>query len=108
MVNGEPLKLEIDKMHTFFSQKKDIRLFNYFESTQYLISLMCLSRNYKGILLLEKNYSVDYIIDCFSNDNIPKKLRSYYGKILISLHIDKDPLEYINLPVLTRVWQDIA
>lgn len=27
--------------------------------------------------------------------------------MLISIHIDKDPLEPIALPILTRIWQDI-
>jgi hypothetical protein len=31
-------------------------------------------------------------------------LRAYLGKTLLSLHIDKDPLEEITVPVLTRVW----
>jgi len=34
-------------------------------------------------------------------------LRANLAKILITLHIDKDPLEYITIPILTRVWQEI-
>ena len=30
------------------------------------------------------------------------------GKLLLSLHIDKDPLQVQSLPTLTRVWYDIC
>lgn len=68
---------------------------------------MCLDRNYAGIRPLETLYSVDFILDCFLNESIPFKLRGYFAKTLLSLHIDKDPLEEISLPTLTRVWKDI-
>lgn len=72
-----------------------------------LISLMCIQRNYKGIFALETMYTIDFALDCFMNPSIPCKLRSNMGKILVSLHIDKEPYEPINVPVLTRVWQEI-
>ena len=51
---------------------------------------------------------MEFTIDCFLNPNICYKMRSNFGKMLITLHIDKDPLENVNVPVLTRVWQEIA
>ena len=102
------LKVEIENLKTFFTEQNDIRLYNYFESMTYLISLMCLNRNYAGINDLEGIYPIDFCIDSFLNEKCPKILRANMGKICISLHIDKDPLEEINLPILTRVWQEIA
>jgi hypothetical protein len=52
-------------------------------------------------------YTIDFAINCFLNENIPYKMRANFAKIIISLHLDKDPLEQINVPVLTRVWQEI-
>jgi 5-hydroxyisourate hydrolase-like protein (transthyretin family) len=69
---------------------------------------MCLQRNNKGIILLEKIYPLEFAIDCFLNENIPMKMRSYFATMLISLHIDKDPLEEVHVPILTRVWHEIA
>mmetsp|Transcript_11845 Transcript_11845/g.18234 ORF Transcript_11845/g.18234 Transcript_11845/m.18234 type:complete len:401 (-) Transcript_11845:5665-6867(-) len=106
MVNDKPLELEVENIKTRF--KDDLRLYNYFESMCNLVSLMCLSRNYKGIKPLELMYSLDFTIDNFLNQKVPDKLRSNLAKILICVHIDKDPLEQINLPILTRVWQEIA
>jgi hypothetical protein len=68
---------------------------------------MCLQRNYKGILLLENIFSLEQIIDCTLNNKIPHKLRSKFAKLLLHLHVDKDPLEIITVPVLTRVWHEV-
>lgn len=98
------LRVEIENINNFFKEKNDIRLYNYFESMTYLISLMCLNRNYAGINPLEVIYPIDFCIDSFLNEKCPNTLRANMAKICISLHIDKDPLEEINLPILTRVW----
>lgn len=73
-----------------------------------LISLMCLQRNYAGINELQNMYSLDFVIDCFLNEKISYKLRANLAKMLNTVHIDKDPLEMVNVPVMTRVWQEIA
>ena len=69
---------------------------------------MCYQRNYAGINSLERIYTLDFVIDCFLNASIPYKLRSMFAKLMIALHIDKDPLESTNVPILTRVWGDIT
>ena len=102
--DGKPFVIEIDKMFPHFDEKEDLRLYSYFENLCNLISLMCLARNYKGIMLLESLYPLDFTIDCFFNTKLRFSLRANLAKILISLHIDKDPLEPICLPNLTRVW----
>jgi hypothetical protein len=65
------LKVEIENLKQFFTEKNDIRLYNYFESMTYLISLMCLNRNYAGINDLEVIYPIDFCIDSFLNDKCP-------------------------------------
>ena len=104
----EVFEVEIENLKEYFEEKNDERLYSYFVSMVNLLSLMCLDRNYLGIRCLETTYPIDFVLDSFLNEKIPYKLRGYLGKTLLSLHIDKDPLEEINLPTLTRVWQDIA
>ena len=69
---------------------------------------MCLGRNNLAIRALQENYSLDWCLDTFLNEKVPFELRSYMGKLLLSLHIDKDPLQVQSLPTLTRVWYDIC
>lgn len=105
---GEILKIEIEKMYSYFKSIKNMRIYNYFQSMIELISLMCLQRNYKGIHTLEKLYTLDFTMDCFLNENIQYLMRANLAKLLITLHIDKDPIEHITVPVLSRVWHQIA
>ena len=91
-------------MQSHFSSIGETRLYNYFIAMIDLISLMCLNRNYAGINKLQELYPLDFAVECFLNPKISYKLRSNFAKLLISLHIDKDPLEYVVIPVLTRVW----
>jgi len=41
------------------------------------------------------------------NPNISFTMRANFAKVLISLHMDRDPIEQINVPILTRVWGEI-
>jgi len=45
--DGKPLMVEVENIKSHFAS--DLRMYNYFESMINLVSLMCLSRNYKGI-----------------------------------------------------------
>ena len=105
---GRPLIIAVDQMQAYFEKQGELRLYNYFEAVVDLVSLMCLQRNYKGINLLEVVYTLDFATDCFLNTNISFKMRANLAKVLVSLHIDKDPLETLNVPILTRVWQEVV
>lgn len=106
--NGQPMKIEIDKMYQYFTEIGDFTLYNYFESMITLISLMCLERNYNGINILVELYSMDFVINSFLNTKLKPILRANLAKLAISLHIDKNPLENISVPILTRIWLDIV
>ena len=47
------------------------------------------------------------MIDCTLNPKLQDSLRSKFAKLLVALHMDKDPLEQLNVPVMTRVWDEI-
>ena len=79
-------------------------MYDYFESMINLVSLMCYQRNYRGIEPCKDLYPLDFSIDSFFNPRVPLILRANLAKIILTVHLDKDPLERLNLPVLTRVW----
>lgn len=66
-----------------------------------------MERNYKGINALTSIYTLDMVIDCTLSEKIPFALRAKFARLLVSLHMDKDPLEALNVPILTRVWDDV-
>lgn len=38
---------------------------------------------------------------------MPSLLRASFANLLISLHLDRDPLENLVVPIMTRVWDEI-
>lgn len=66
-----------------------------------------MERNYKCINQLVNIYTLDMVIDCTLDDNIPYAMRARFARLLITLHMDKDPLEKLNIPIMTRVWDEI-
>ena len=104
MQDGLPLAVKVEDLKKFFTDKRDERLYNYFESQTKLQALMCMDRNYRGIGVLAHTFNIDFALDSFLSSKIPKILRSNIARCLLYMHIDKDPLEPINLPILTRVW----
>jgi len=82
-------------------------LYNYFQSLINLMANVCMERNYKGINALTSIYTLDMVIDCTLSEKIPFALRAKFARLLVSLHMDKDPLEALNVPILTRVWDDV-
>lgn len=83
------------------------RLYYYFENIINLASLMCLSRNYAGIKKMVNHYTLEFVMSTFLDTRVTDRLRSYFGRLLLSLHIDKDPMDPVNVPNLTRVWNDV-
>lgn len=105
--NTGVIKMPIEELYAFFSEKKDMRLYNYFQSLINLMASICMERNYKCITRLVETYSLDLVIHCTLNENIPMAMRARFARLLITLHMDKDPLERLNIPIMTRVWDEI-
>lgn len=68
---------------------------------------MCLDRNATGIDPAKDIYDLEFVVDCFRHQAIPFELRSNFAKLLISLHINVNPQEELNLPDLTRIWDEV-
>lgn len=43
------IKVSMEELHTFFVEKKDMRLYNYFQSLVDMMASICMERNYKCI-----------------------------------------------------------
>ena len=72
-----------------------------------MMASICMVRNYKCIKVLVDIYTIDMVIDCTLDESLKEALRARFARLLITLHLDKDPLEALNVPVMTRVWDDI-
>ena len=104
---AKEISIPVENMFDYFTEKGDLRLYNYFQALIRLSASICLARSYKSILFLQDIYELDQVIDCVLNKRIPSEMRANFAKLLIHLHLDKDPLEKLVIPVMTRVWDDI-
>ena len=84
-----------------------MRLYNYFQALIRLCASICYQRSYKSILALENIYTIDQVMYCMLCEKIPESMRANFANLLISLHLDKDPLEKLVIPIMTRVWKDV-
>ena len=100
-------QIPIEEIFDHFNEKGDLRLYNYFEALINLMANVCKERNYKGIKELEKFYTLEMVLDCTLSEKIPYAMRARFARLLISLHMDKDPLEKLNIPIMTRVWDEV-
>lgn len=82
-------------------------MYNYFQALINLMAHICMERNYKGINALTSIYTLDMVIDCTLSDKLPYAMRARFARLLMSLHMDKDPLEALNVPIMTRVWDEV-
>lgn len=53
------LKIPIEELYAYFVEKKDLRLYNYFQSLIDLMASICMERNYKSINQLVHIYTLD-------------------------------------------------
>ena len=80
------------------------RLYKYFLAFLDLSTALCYQRNYKGINAFTNVFPIDIVFGCANSEELPYAVRSRFTKLLLHLHVDKDPLEPIVSTNLTREW----
>ena len=89
-----------------WSEKNDeLRLYNYYLSYLDLVSLWWFDRSYKGINAFEPIFPFEITFGWAKDESLPYEIRSRFTDILLACHVDKQPLEPLRVPSLTRVWE---
>ena len=88
------------------------RLYKYYVALVDLAAELCLQRNYRAFQALQEIFPFEYIYDdrCYSllmDPELSSKIKSKFVKLLLNLHIDRDPLGALNVPNFTRVWNEL-
>lgn len=73
----------------------------------YLLSDLCLSRNYIAIDILSSIYPLNLCIEILGNPTYGFELRTCFTKLIQTLWIDRAPYNRLLLPDNVKVWQDI-
>jgi hypothetical protein len=73
-----------------------------------LCAQLCFKRNYNAIRVLRPMLPYDVVMAVATAHALPCALRAAFCRLLRNLYLDCDPMSPMQLPILTRVWNDIA
>jgi len=62
------IRIPVEELYVTYHEKKDLRLYNYFQSLIDMLAAICMERNYKCINSLVNIYTLDMVIDCTLNE----------------------------------------
>jgi len=82
--------------------------YEYFLSMIYLLSDLCLQRNYVAINFLKTVYTYDLCFSTISDETLTWELRTAFAKLLNTLWLDKNPYQPLNVPQYLVSWDDIT
>lgn len=86
--------------------KERLSVANYLLAEMFLGAEMCLDRNYVAMHKLDKLFPYDLLVTILKMD-VNSSLKAAAIRLLMCLHVDRDPQASSKIPCLTRAWTDV-